>query len=245
MSIMRTNISAILLLVLTCIPTGLVAEQLCSSGENKVYLIELYTSQGCSSCPPAERWISRLTQHPGLWTDFVPVVFHVDYWNSLGWIDPFSRPEYSARQRNYHRAKLVSSVYTPAFFVGGKEWKHWYRGFSLPSEPVTAGELKARLDNGSLHARYSPQGPKKLTIALLSSGHSTHVTSGENKDRVLTGHFIVRQLLSSYSYTSEWTVSLPTLPAEKSIQSAIAIWVSSDYSPAPIQATGCWLNTGY
>src|SRR4051812_18118930 len=60
-------------------------------------LIELFTSEGCSSCPPADEWLHDLGKQPGLWTDFVPVAFHVDYWDYLGWKDIFSTPEFSER----------------------------------------------------------------------------------------------------------------------------------------------------
>ena len=62
-----------------------------ASTARQTSLLELYTSEGCSSCPPAEAWLSGLKDNPGLWRDFVPVAFHVDYWNYLGWRDKWSR----------------------------------------------------------------------------------------------------------------------------------------------------------
>ena len=73
------------------------------SGERQIAVLELYTSEGCSSCPPAETWLSRLREAPGLWKDFVPLAFHVDYWDYLGWRDPWGSREYSNRQRAYRR----------------------------------------------------------------------------------------------------------------------------------------------
>ncbi|MDB4793761.1 DUF1223 domain-containing protein, partial [Methylacidiphilales bacterium] len=64
-------------------------------------LIELYSSEGCSSCPPAEAWVNDLKSAPELWKSIFPVVFHVDYWDGLGWPDRFSRADYTQRQRNY------------------------------------------------------------------------------------------------------------------------------------------------
>ena len=75
-----------------------------TSGAQQVAILELYTSEGCSSCPPAESWLNNLKASPDLWKHFVPVAFHVDYWNSLGWTDRWSSPEFSERQRDY--AKL-------------------------------------------------------------------------------------------------------------------------------------------
>src|SRR5690348_8781739 len=69
------------------------------SGDTQTPLLELYTSEGCSSCPPAEAWLSQLKKSPKLWKDFVPVSFHVDYWDYLGWKDPFAMKAYSRRQQ--------------------------------------------------------------------------------------------------------------------------------------------------
>src|SRR5213083_577539 len=95
-----------------------------SSGKQTA-LIELYTSEGCSSCPPAETWLSRLKESPGLWKDFVPVAFHVDYWDYLGWRDPWAAKEFSDRQRAYARSWRGGAVYTPGFVLNGKEWRDW------------------------------------------------------------------------------------------------------------------------
>ena len=71
------------------------------SNNEQVSLIELYTSEGCSSCPPAERWLSKLADDESLWSHFVPLAFHVDYWDYIGWKDPYASKEYSQRQRRY------------------------------------------------------------------------------------------------------------------------------------------------
>ena len=71
------------------------------SGAKKVQLLELFTSEGCSSCPPAEASLGRLVNDPRLWHEFVPVAFHVDYWDRLGWKDPFASAEWTKRQRLY------------------------------------------------------------------------------------------------------------------------------------------------
>ena len=66
------------------------------SGPTRAHLIELFTSEGCSSCPPAESWLSKLKNEPGLWKNFVPLAFHVDYWDHLGWKDPFASKEWTS-----------------------------------------------------------------------------------------------------------------------------------------------------
>src|SRR3954462_6751955 len=80
----------------------------------RAHLIELYTSEGCSSCPRAEEWMSGLKNQANLWRDIVPVAFHVDYWDRLGWRDPFASKLWTARQTEYSARWKTDSVYTPA-----------------------------------------------------------------------------------------------------------------------------------
>src|SRR5438067_10607068 len=91
------------------------------SGPRKVQLLELFTSEGCSSCPPAEASFSRLVNDARLWREFVPVAFHVDYWDRLGWKDSFASAEWTKRQQIYAQNWKAQSVYTPAFDLNGRE----------------------------------------------------------------------------------------------------------------------------
>src|SRR6184192_562919 len=109
------------------------------SGAKKVQVLELYTSEGCSSCPPAEASLSRLLNDSRLWRDFVPVAFHVDYWDRLGWKDPFASVEWTKRQQTYAENWKSETVYTPAFVLNGREW----RSANVPSANDNApGVLK-------------------------------------------------------------------------------------------------------
>src|SRR5690606_16987315 len=106
-------ITPIMMLALT------VAVEAANAAPRKVFrskgpatLVELFTSEGCSSCPPADEWLLSLAKQPGLWTETVPVAFHVDYWDYLGWKDVFSKEEWSERQHAYGRAWRTSTVFT-------------------------------------------------------------------------------------------------------------------------------------
>src|SRR5438477_8950450 len=112
----------ILILWLSAVGVAQGADRVFESGPQKVHLIELFTSQGCSSCPPAEAWLSKLKSEPRLWKDFVPLAFHVDYWDHLGWRDPFAAKEWTARQYEYSAKWKNESVYTPGFVLDGREW---------------------------------------------------------------------------------------------------------------------------
>ena len=92
-----------------------------SSGDKQTAVVELYTSEGCSSCPPADRWLSRLIETPKDELDVLALSFHVDYWDYLGWKDRFSSAEYTRRQRQLGANNLQRTIYTPEFFVNGME----------------------------------------------------------------------------------------------------------------------------
>src|SRR5713226_2490390 len=95
----RENIMrlGVLVLALGLAFTTRAADRVFESGPQKIHLLELFTSEGCSSCPPAEAWLSKLKSDPRLWKDFVPLAFHVDYWDRLGWRDRFSSRAWTER----------------------------------------------------------------------------------------------------------------------------------------------------
>src|SRR5438270_83142 len=113
-----------------------------TSKNSGTHLLELFTSEGCSSCPPAEAWLGRLKSDDRLWQDFVPIAFHVDYWDRLGWKDRFAQSEWTQRQRAYANKWGSSSVYTPGFVLDGREWQDWSGDVSFPTRE-DAGLLTA------------------------------------------------------------------------------------------------------
>lgn len=234
---------ALLFLILsTLLPLSSVAEpRVYSSGSRQVSLIELFTSQGCSSCPPAEAWLGRLRDDPRLWREWVPVAFHVDYWDDLGWRDIFSAPAFSDRQRRYKRLGRVSSVYTPGFVVNGGEWRSWYGLRTPPAGSATTGELTVTLDDDHFDARYRDprvSGPLRLNIALLGVDITTAVKAGENAGRQLHHDFTVLRYMELVSNDHSWS---GTLAATNPRAGAIALWVDRPDDPTPLQATGGWL----
>lgn len=114
------------LLFFTASDVNAATPTLYESADEQVSILELYTSHGCSSCPPADAWLSKLVDRPGLWDEFIPLAFHVDYWNDLGWPDRFASKTFTDRQREYARQGYLSSVYTPGFVLRGDEWRGWF-----------------------------------------------------------------------------------------------------------------------
>jgi hypothetical protein len=214
------------------------------SGEGKVSLLELYTSEGCSSCPPAEEWFSQLRQNPLLWKQIVPVAFHVDYWNYLGWPDPYSSPEWSARQREYCRLWKARSIYTPEFVLNGHEWRIG-DNFSSGSNP---GVLKLKVSKtGEVDASFAPisqtGGPYLLHVAPMACGVSQEVPRGENAGRTLHHDFISLALAHAPLEVDSKGVLYAHLNIPKEVakkMDAVAAWVSTGSHPAPIQSVGGW-----
>jgi len=210
------------------------------SGPKQVTLMELYTSEGCSSCPPAEAWFSQLKNAPGLWKTFVPIAFHVNYWDNLGWPDKYASAAYTARQRNYAAEWRSDSVYTPELVSGGKEGSV----HSLPKTSNTeAGVLQATVnEQRELTVHYTPVTAGQnweAHVALLGFDLNTPVKAGENSGRTLQHDFVVLDLQSSALKTDETKI---TLPAAKPGEKGIAVWVTEAGQLTPVQATGGWLK---
>jgi hypothetical protein len=217
------------------------AETALQSGPHKVSLLELYTSEGCSSCPPAESWLSKLTTDGRLWKEIVPVAFHVDYWDDLGWKDRFAKPEYTSRQRSYSAVWGISSVYTPGFVINGQEWKGWFSGNPLPnSDDRSAGTLEVRIRNGTAKIVYSGNSvPKDIEahIVPLAMDVSSDVRAGENRGRKLAHSFVALDLVSLKLSGANGQFS-GELPFDFGAAKAIAVWVNPAGSLNPLQATG-------
>ncbi len=214
------------------------------SGVNKVKLVELYTSQGCSSCPPAENWLGQFKNDPRLWKEIIPIAFHVTYWDYLGWRDPFGVEQFNQRQVAYRQEGLIRSVYTPGLVVDGSEWRGWFRDKSLPLKGESAGNLKVHLNGHSLKASYSSPGNGKalqLNIALLGIDMNTHIKAGENSGVKLAQDFVVLYFKQLTTDDTQWQTELPT-PKIIPGRLALAAWVTPIQSQAPEQATGGWIN---
>jgi hypothetical protein len=170
------------------------------------WAIELFTSQGCSSCPPADAHLGKLAQR----ADIVALSFHVNYWDYIGWKDPFASREGTQRQHDYARALKQRYVYTPEMVVDG-----------IGDESgVTTGEIDgllaearrrsprratpeiSRLADGSVLVKLAPfdlpdgfaEGPAEVTLAIYDGHHSTPVRAGENDGRKLENYNVVRSL---------------------------------------------------
>jgi hypothetical protein len=222
------------------------------SPATRTALLELFTSEGCSSCPPAETWLTNLTSSPGLWKEFVPVAFHVDYWDHLGWRDPWSTKAFSDRQRAYAASWSNNSVYTPGFVLNGKEYPDWSELTDVLKSPGTpAGMLKvSSADPARWQVWFTPLAPGRENYeahaALLASGLASDVKAGENQGRHLTHDFVVTALtktpLKTYQDAAWGQVVLNKTGKGQTGRLALAVWVTRPGRMEPLQAVGGWLR---
>jgi hypothetical protein len=172
-------------------------------------LVEVFTSEGCRSCPPADAWLSRLARREP--ARVVPLALHVAYWDSIGWKDPYAQQAFAERQRWLTAAGGGRTVYTPGVFVGGREWRRWDDAASLArrldegarTAAAARIELAADVAQGSgarlvaLARRRDAAAPfarPALFLALTESGLSSRVTAGENRGETLRHDHVVRRL---------------------------------------------------
>ena len=145
------------------------------SPDHLVALIELYTSEGCDSCPPADRWLSRLVRtdkERSAVTQAVPIAFHVDYWDRLGWKDRFASAKYTDRQYEQMRRQRATFVFTPQVMLQGRDFGQWRAGGD-PAAAIAA--VNARRPRASIELAVEPQG----TDAIVD----VHVKVPDARDR--------------------------------------------------------------
>ena len=214
-------------------------------------VLELFSSEGCSSCPPAERWLSTFKDKPEVFKDVIPMAFHVDYWDYIGWKDRFAKAEYSTRQRDYVRNGNVSQSYTPQLVANSGEWQQWHRGQRVwKNNAKNVGVLKAVVADATdkVSVNFNPQqtansGTYVLNVAILGMGLSTQVNAGENHGELLKHDFVVlnHQKQAVNAATNQWEVAMPSIPKSGQKQNAVVVWLSQVGSQQVIQATGGYL----
>jgi hypothetical protein len=226
----------VIVLVMLCAAVNAqAADCVFESGPQRTHLLELFTSEGCSSCPPAEAWLSKLKAEPRLWKDFVPIAFHVDYWDRLGWRDPFAAKEWTARQYQYSAVWKSDSVYTPGFVLDGHEWRERSIPASSSDKP---GTLKVAITNDKVSATFDAVKDVDLHVATLGFDLNTKVTAGENNGRNLRQDFVVLSLANEKMVNGKAEVHLIV----DSRAGAIAAWITAPNQLEPIQAVGGWLR---
>jgi len=163
------------------------------SGATPPRVVELYTSEGCSSCPPADRWLSTLKGR----SDVLALSFHVTYWDKLGWPDRFASSEFTQRQYAQARRDGSAQVYTPQVVVQGQDWREWPRLPPVPAAGLLPTLSLARQGDG-VEAVVQPSAGQRGTWsgywAVLEDNHASAVKAGENSGETLRHDHVVRLL---------------------------------------------------
>lgn len=167
-----------------------------TSGKSVPAIVELYTSEGCNSCPPADRWLSKLVAKPDAATRMIALAFHVDYWDYIGWRDVYARAEYGVRHSALVRANGSTTVYTPQIFVNGRDDRTWRMELtqfeatpSRASLEVTADWADGRL---AFRGRVVEGDAVRIRYAVAQNGIVTNVKRGENAGEMLKQDAVVR-----------------------------------------------------
>ena len=241
-----TLIAPAMAALVTCISTldSMAGECHLESGPHRVTVVELYTSEGCNSCPPADRWFSDLPLQGISPENAVLLAFHVDYWNQLGWPDRFSRAAFSDRQRDVAARASHGVTYTPQLVVDGRDLRQGYSVDQLRARLAAInqekGQAKIRADihSGANEVRIRGQvevygasvGEGVRTwIASFENGLSSRVTAGENAGKRLNHDHVVRELAGPFSIGPDGRIPLDyriKLPSDWNLErTGIAIFV--------------------
>lgn len=189
---------------------------ICASGaafaqSTPVVVVELYTSQGCSSCPPADDFLEVLAMDPSI----MPLALHVDYWDYIGWADKFSDAKYTERQKDYAHQAGSRSIYTPQMIVGGLDRVEGYKreetGALIRKHLAAAKDIGLTLDRqgNTLTIRANPNanlgGNTKVQLVRYIPSETVSIERGENAGRTITYHNIVQ----SWQTVGDWSGAEP------------------------------------
>lgn len=236
----------------------------------RVALVELYTSEGCNSCPPADRWLrERGGQAPlGRW---VPLALHVDYWNSLGWTDRFSQAAFTGRQEQLAMSAGGRTVYTPEVFVGGRELRRWHSDAAfadaiarINAQPapaditltVSPGPVASAARSFDIDARFAwrpgtatPAHGANAYLAVYENRLVSRVGAGENAGTTLEHDYVVRRWIGPLNLgvrglNRRETVRVAALAADaRPEQLGVAAFVQDAQDGEVLQAIAlpaCW-----
>lgn len=218
------------------------------SGPQTAALVELYTSEGCNSCPPADRALSGLAdKFPG--STVIPMALHVDYWDYIGWRDPFAQADFGERQRWLARVGGRRQVYTPQFFAGGVEVGPSAGGLagvirriqSMPARARVSLQTRQRAGGFDLDVAVSEAAAKSsiLQVAILESRLVSRVSAGENRGEQFVHDRVVRQWLPPVKVVDgRATMSVPVSvkPAWQTDKLAVVAFVQDPATGQILQA---------
>lgn len=225
------------------------------SGPATAALVELYTSEGCSSCPPADRWLSTLGVRGLAPGRVVPLSLHVDYWDYIGWKDPYAKPAFAGRQRKLTQAQRLAFVYTPQVMLQGRD----FRGWSTAAFDTEVARINRQPARARIELAYEPGGGPAWTVQasaeLARPGTAPHaalyvasyenrlasrVTAGENRGSTLEHDYVVLEWLGPFELGAAGArterLRVPLLPRAVPEHSGVVAFVQDRRSLEVLQA---------
>jgi hypothetical protein len=227
------------------------------SPQTTVALVELYTSEGCDSCPPADRWLSSLGAKGYAPDRVVPIALHVDYWDYIGWKDPYARQAFSARQRKMASLARAAAVYTPQVLLQGRDFRAWGgTAFDKEVAKINARPAKARISllldtrqgdvfevEAGAELLDGPQQADFANVSLYLGAYEnkllSEVKAGENRGKSLPHDFVVLQWVGPLEFKGARLAArerLPLLPKAVPAQSGVIAFVQNRSSGEVLQA---------
>jgi hypothetical protein len=218
------------------------------TGADAPTIVELYTSEGCSSCPPADRWLSTLNDQPNV----LPLAFHVNYWNHLGWQDRFATPATTQRQHQVRAVQNGRYVYTPQVVLNGQDYRGWHGQSPTALDKAgrtptnTAPTLLIRRNGNQVTASVGAM-PSTAELAgywaVLQDGLVSRVTRGENAGETLTHDHVVSLYQPVPTWNSdqpqELQLSLPEGPQFEALRVAFVVTQPDLVSPVQGAVLNC------
>ena len=246
---------AIALLLLAAALPGHAMQCSAQSGERTAAFVELYTSEGCSSCPPADRWLSGLGAQGGVPERIVPLALHVDYWDYIGWKDPYAKREFSLRQRKLTQLQRLALVYTPQVMLQGRDFRGWGTpAFEAAVAKINAQPAKAHIElaiRGAKAAGLNVQAQARLLdraqheqaalyLAAYQNRLVSKVDAGENRGRMLAHDYVVLEWQGPFGFGADGRLAqrreLPLLPKASAGESGVVAFVQNRRSAEVLQA---------
>ena len=232
-----SSINATIALLLPA--TALAVPSACEvvSGDKLTPVIELYTSEGCSSCPPADQWLSNLKGKP-----VVAQAFHVAYWDYIGWKDAFANHAFTVRQKDVAATNHLNGIYTPQLVRNGRDWSDWRQplraiDFDTPARATIT--MRQSEGVGAFEARVTPSaagGPWTAYWTVTEHNHNSRVKAGENAGEFLKHDFVVRQYAPVGRYEGAQTLKFYAIAAQAEHPRQINLIVTDVQSGVPLQA---------
>ena len=245
-----------LLLAVLALSAGLAQAAQCTakSPATTTALVELYTSEGCDSCPPADRWLSTLGGKGYAADRVVPIALHVDYWDYIGWKDPYAKQAFSARQRKMASLARAAVVYTPQVLLQGRDFRSWGSGaFEQEVAKINAQPAKARIalaldtrDKGAFDLEATVEllqglspGDMALYVGAYENKLVSEVKAGENRGKTLPHDYVVLQWAGPLEFKGSKLVErqrLPLLPKAVAANSGVVAFVQNRATAEVLQA---------